>query len=55
MGSVMPFGDSLGAVSAPVNAVDQLEGWSTKPEGVSYGDGYDLQSAHNCLAQLAMH
>ena len=46
--------DRLRAVKAPVDLVDQLGGWSAKSAGIRYGDGYELQSAHNCLAQLAM-
>jgi len=48
------FRDRLRAVKAPVDLVDQLGGWSAKTVGIRYGDGYELQSAHNCLAQLAM-
>ena len=46
---------SLMAVEGPVDLIDQLGGWSAKSVGISYGDGYDLQSTHNCVAQLAMH
>jgi hypothetical protein len=38
-----------------VDLIDQLGGWSAKSVGISYGDGYDLQSAHNRVAQLATH
>ena len=49
------FRDRLRAVEAPVDLIDQLGGWSVKSVGMGYGDGDDLQSAHNRLAQLATH
>ena len=49
------FRDRLRAVEAPVDLVDQLGGRSAKSSGIRHGDGYELQSAHNCLAQLATH
>ena len=48
------FRDRLRAVKAPVDLVDQLGGWSAKTVGIRYPHGYELQSAHNCLAQLAL-
>ena len=49
------FRDRLRATKAPVDLVDQLGGWSAKSVGLRHGDGYELQSAHICLAQVAMH
>ena len=49
------FRDRFRAVEAPVDLIDQLGGWSVKSVGMGYGDGDDLQSAHNRLAQLATH
>ena len=49
------FRDRLRAVNTPVDLIDQLGGWSAKSVGMSYGDGYDLHSAHNRLAQIATH
>jgi len=49
------FRDRLRAVNAPVDLIDRLGGWLAKSVGISYGDGYDLQSTHYRLAPLATH
>ena len=36
------FRDRLRAVSAPLDMIDQLGGWSLQSVGQGYGDGYDL-------------
>lgn len=39
------FRDRLRAVEAPVDLIDQLDGWSVKSVGLSYGSGFNLDLA----------
>ena len=40
------------AVSAPIDMIDQLGGWSLQTVGQGYGDGYDLVSLMQVMSQL---
>jgi integrase len=46
------FRDRLRAVEAPVDLIDQLAGWSVKSVGMSYGDGYDMCTAHHYISHI---
>ena len=46
------FRDRLRAVSAPMDMIDQLGGWSLQSVGQGYGDGYNLVTQHNYLKNL---
>ena len=46
------FRDRLRAVEAPVDLIDQLGGWSVKSVGMSYGDGYDIWTAHHHMSHI---
>lgn len=46
------FRDRLRAVQAPTDLIDQLGGWSHKTVGQNYGNGYDLDVAHNWMRQI---
>ena len=46
------FRDRLRAVSAPVDLIDQLGGWSAKSVGMGYGDGYDMRTAHHHISHI---
>ena len=46
------FRDRLRAVSAPIDMIDQLGGWSLQTVGQGYGDGYDLVSLMQVMSQL---
>jgi len=39
-------------VSAPIDMIDQLGGWSLQSVGQGYGDGYRLIALHETLIQL---
>ena len=41
------FRDRLRAVSAPMDMIDQLGGWSLQSVGQGYGDGYDLDMLYS--------
>jgi integrase len=43
------FRDRLRAVSAPIDMVDQLGGWSLQSVGQGYGDGYSLPQLNETL------
>ena len=43
------FRDRLRAVSAPVDLIDQLGGWSLHSVGQGYGDGYDLMTLQKTM------
>jgi len=45
------FRDRLRAVSAPIDMIDQLGGWSLQSVGQGYGDGYSLEA----MQQVTMH
>ena len=47
------FRDRLRAVSAPIDMIDQLGGWSLQSVGQGYGDGYDLVSLHGTMSQIS--
>jgi len=46
------FRDRLRVVSAPIDMIDQLGGWSLQSAGQGYGDGYDLVSLIQVMSQL---
>ena len=46
------FRDRLRAVSAPIDMIDQLGGWSLQSVGQGYGDGYDLVSLVRTLETI---
>ena len=46
------FRDRLRAVEAPVDLIDQLGGWSFKSVGMSYGDVYDMRTAHHHISHI---
>ena len=46
------FRDRLRAVEAPVDLIDQLGGWSVKSVGMSYGDGYNIWTAHHHMSHI---
>jgi len=43
------FRDRLRAVSAPIDMIDQLGGWSLQSVGQGYGDGYSLPQLNETL------
>lgn len=45
--------DRLRAVECPSDVVDQIGGWTTAGEGVSYGGGYPLEVTGKWLRQIA--
>jgi len=47
------FRDRLRAVSAPIDMVDQLGGWSLQSVGHGYGDGYQLEVLSRVINQIA--
>ena len=48
------FRDRLRAVSAPIDMVDQLGGWSLQSVGHGYGDGYQLEVLSRVINQIAL-
>ena len=46
------FRDRLRAVSAPIDMIDQLGGWSLQSVGQGYGDGYSLDALHQTTMQI---
>ena len=46
------FRDRLRAVEVPVDLIDQLGGCSVKSVGMSYGDGYDMRTAHHHISHI---
>ena len=46
------FRDRLRAVSAPVDMIDQLGGWSLQSVGQGYGDGYQLSQMKDVIIGL---
>jgi len=46
------FRDRLRAVSAPIDMIDQLGGWSLQSVGQGYGDGYSVQVMGQAMSQL---
>jgi len=46
------FRDRLRAVEAPVDMIDQLEGWSLRSVGQGYGDGYPLQNLEQWMRKI---
>src|SRR6056300_200784 len=46
------FRDRLRAVSAPIDMVDQLGGWSLQSVGQGYGDGYQLPQMKDVIVGL---
>ena len=46
------FKDRLRAVSAPIDMIDQLGGWSLQSVGQGYGDGYQLLQMKNVIVGL---
>ena len=46
------FRDRLRAVSAPIDMIDQLGGWSLQSVGQGYGDGYSIRRSHETLKVL---
>ena len=47
------FRDRLRAVSAPIDMIDQLGGWSLQSVGQGYGDGYDLKQVHKMMVSFS--
>ena len=45
------FRDRLRAITAPLDLIDQLGGWSLQTVGQGYGEGYDLKVLHETLTQ----
>jgi len=48
------FRDRLRAVEAPVDMIDQLEGWSLRSVGQGYGDGYPLDLLHRWMDKIVI-
>ena len=46
------FRDRLRAVSAPIDMIDQLGGWSLQSVGQGYGDGYQLSQMKDVIVGL---
>ena len=46
------FRDRLRAMSAPIDMIDQLGGWTLQSVGQGYGNGYDLGSLQDRMLQL---
>jgi integrase len=46
------FRDRLRAVSAPIDMIDQLGGWSLQSVGQGYGDGYQLSQLKDVIVGL---
>ena len=46
------FRHRLRAVSAPIDMIDQLGGWSLQSVGQGYGDGYSLEAMHHVTMQI---
>ena len=46
------FRDRLRAVSAPIDMIDQLGGWSLQSVGQGYGDGYTIHSCQHVMLAL---
>ena len=46
------FRDRLRAVSAPIDMIDQLGGWSLQSVGQGYGDGYTIHSCQQVMLSL---
>ena len=46
------FRDRLRAVSAPIDMIDQLGGWSLQSIGYWYGDGYSLENMQQVTMQI---
>ena len=53
-GSRHSFRDRLRAVSAPIDMIDQLGGWSLQTVGQSYGDGYSINAQHEILCDALL-
>jgi integrase len=49
------FRDRLRAVSAPIDMIDQLGGWSLQSVGQGYGDGYSILHSWEWLCRLNEH
>ena len=47
------FRDRLRAVSAPIDMIDQLGGWSLQSVGQGYGDGYDLKLLYKVMVSFS--
>jgi integrase len=47
------FRDRLRAISAPIDMIDQLGGWSLQSVGQGYGDGYQLLQMKDVIVGLA--
>ena len=47
------FRDRLRAVSAPVDMIDQLGGWSLQSVGQGYGDGYSLKAMLQVIRRIS--
>jgi integrase len=48
------FRDRLRAVSAPMDMIDQLGGWSLQSVGQGYGDGYSVRNLANRLSSIIL-
>lgn len=47
------FRDRLRALSAPIDMVDQLGGWSLQSVGQGYGDGYGLKHVYKVMVSFS--
>ena len=48
------FRDRLRAVSAPIDMIDQLAGWSLQSVGQGYGDGYSINAVCEILGNAVL-